>query len=483
VIIEVDIRQIEKISEPPKQETVEVEQEMEIERLDVAVDIQVEVDDVPTVDAPMQNVVMPNIITIAPSDSALVLPGAMPFRSGDARKKRLGKTGGSQKSERGVDKGLRWLRDHQNPDGSWGDEAKGKAFLTGAALLAFLAHGETPQSQEYGACILKAIKKLIEMVNTRGGNGLVKDDANAYGHAVVAYALSEAYALTRIPMVEVAMNTMTETLVKGQNNLGGYNYSHNNGLSAADPKDPKKVSGVPRYDLSVTGWHYQALKAAFAAGCTTPGLEKAIEKSIKGMKDVMYCEGTGGFRYSNENRTAGASPTMSAVGALCLQLFGEGKSREAKTSVTWLESTANGGLMKCDWKNIDSYAGSKEWPLYQWYYQTQAIFQAYDGTGPVWKEWNNQFQTALIKEQESDGHWESVREKYSKAKQDAHGESTHSLGSKLNMDIYATALCVLMLEVYYRYLPTFKVVSGPATPGADGGSSEKTEDTTGLIIK
>jgi hypothetical protein len=276
---------------------------------------------------------------------------------------------------------------------------------------------------------------------------------------------------------------MIETLIKGQNSLGGYNYNHNNGLSAADPKNPDKAVGVSRYDLSVSAWHYQALKAAFAAGCTTPGLEKAMEKSIKGLKDVMYCEGTGGFRYSNENKTAGASATMSAAGALCLQLFGEGISREAKTSVKWLQETANGGLMKCDWKNIDSYAGSKIWPLYQWYYQTQAIFQAYDGDGHVWKQWNDQFQTALIKEQESDGHWKSVREKYSKEKQDGHGENMHSLGSKLNIDIYATALCTLMLEVYYRYLPTFKVVSGPAASGADGGSSGKTEDTTGLIIK
>jgi len=80
------------------------------------------------------------------------------------------------------------------------------------------------------------------------------------------------------------MNTMIETLVKGQNAQGGYNYGHDN------------TKG--RFDLSVSGWHYQALKAGFSAGSTVPGLEQAIEKAVKGMKKVMY---TGdGFGYSAE---------------------------------------------------------------------------------------------------------------------------------------------------------------------------------------
>lgn len=469
---EVEIKEIQKPPEPPPTEEVQVEQEIEIERPDVVSDVQVEVDDAPMVDAP-QDVVVPNVLAIAPSNSALVLPGVMSLRSGTGRKSALKKYGGSGKTETAVNKGLRWLRDHQNPDGSWGEGQNTKAFLTGIALLAFLGHNETPSSQEFGACVLKAIRRLIDMVNARGGNGLVKEDRNAYGHAVVGYALSEAFALTRIPMVETAMNTMLETIVKGQNAQGGYNYGHNNSQG--------------RYDLSVSAWHYQALKAGYAAGSTVAGLEQAIEKAINGMKTVMF-QANGEFAYSSEGGKANpGGATMTSAGTLCLQLMGEGKGREVDSGIKWIQARNGGELMKCDWKGIDNYKDgkAKNWPLYAWYYQTQAIFQYTDGTGNLWKDWNKEFQGALLKEQFSDGHWTTPREKYSKQGKDVHGENVHTFDKMpIDIDIYSTAVCCLMLEVYYRYLPTFKVVTNPViTGGGSSGDSGTSTDTTGLIIE
>jgi hypothetical protein len=84
-------------------------------------------------------------------------------------------------------------------------------------------------------------------------------------------------------------------------------------------------------------------------------------------------------------------------------------------------------------------------PLYYWYYITQCKFHA---GGKVWNDWNKQFAPELVKAQkilegkgpkgEDLGFWESPTE------QEAHG------------GIYNTTLCTLMLEVYYRYLPTYK---------------------------
>jgi hypothetical protein len=76
--------------------------------------------------------------------------------------------------------------------------------------------------------------------------------------------------------------------------------------------------------------------------------------------------------------------------------------------------------------------------VYTWYYQTQANFQ---GGGSYWEHWNNIFRDNLIRHQSADGHWDfppASRENYGHA--------------------YSTALCCLMLEVYYRYLPTYQSI-------------------------
>jgi hypothetical protein len=63
-------------------------------------------------------------------------------------------------TENAVLRGLDWLRKVQNPDGSWGERNKGA--MTGLALLAFLGHGETGESQNYGLTVNKAVQWVID---------------------------------------------------------------------------------------------------------------------------------------------------------------------------------------------------------------------------------------------------------------------------------------------------------------------------------
>lgn len=477
-IKELEVKNIEKLPEPPPEEKINLENVIEVEgppsnAASAAVDnvsiastsssssatgdVGVGFSDAP--DVPMSNV-----LSIAPSSSPLVLPGVMAGRSKGGIKTALQKYNrGSVVTEKSVSKGLTWLKEHQNTDGSWGEGQDKVPAMTALATLAFLAHGETPSSQEFGTCVLKAIRKLIEYGNTSDSNGLIKNPGNGYGHAMVAYALSEAYALTKIPMIEEAMNKTINRIVTGQNSFGSYNYVYNNA--------PEKETGKPRSDLSVAGWNYQALKAAFAAGCTVKGLETAIDNGVKGIQKVHY---TGaGFSYgASDGKGGGGTPTMTSVGVLCLQLMGAGKSKEAQTGLKYIETASNGAWMKCNWQAGINLS------LYQWYYQTQALFQGYSGAGGTWDDWNKEFQRALMKEQESDGHWSSPMEKYgkeggmeaarmSKDKDGKPQKSTFTSTGNIDLNIYSTSLCCLMLEVYYRYLPTFKVSAHDAEGGGE----------------
>ncbi len=468
-IKELEVKDIEKLPDPPPEEKVEqVDTTIEVEGPSTnapseSVNIASTTTDVSVGFSDSPDVPMSNVLSIAPSNSPLVLPGVMAGRSRGGRVAALKKFGGSSSTERSVSKGLNWLRDHQNADGSWGENGGHAPALTALATLAFLAHGETPSSQEYGSCVLKAIRKLIEYAGTADADGMIKAHGNGYGHAMVAYALSESYALTKIPMIEDAMNKTVGRVVTGQNSLGSYNYAYNNAPN-------KESDGGPRSDLSVAGWNYQALKAAFAAGCTFKGLETAIEtgKSI-GLKKTS-CVASGGFSYSGSPTGGkGASPTMTAVGTLCLQLFGEGKSKEAMAGLKWIETNNNGALMKCDWQSNTATGRG----LYLWYYQTQALFQGYSGNGGSWDIWNKEFQRALMKEQEADGHWTAPGDKYG----DKKGQGGEGLKAGIDTYVYATSLCCLMLEVYYRYLPTFKVTVGAGEgAAAEGGAAAKKDE-------
>ncbi len=472
---EVDIKELEKIPEPPKPEEVEVvETEIEMERPEVTTDVNVVVEDV-AVSTVTTDVVMPNVLSVKPSNSALVLPGIMAARSGAGKQAALKKYGGSSKTELAVMKGLRWLRDHQNADGSWGEEKSRQPAFTGMALLSFLAHGETPSSAEFGACVLKAIKKLVEYSET--AEPVRTCEGNGYGHMIVTYALSEAFALTKIPMLETTMNKMIDYTIKGQNAVGGYNYAYNN------------TGG--RSDTSVIGWACQAMKAAFAGGSTAPGLEGAMEKACQCLKNVQGCGR--GFVYSTEGlkpnpkQNDGGQQTT-AIGALCLQLLGDGSAPEVKNSLALMLERQNW----VNWKGKDDTGKDLQWALYRWYYQTQAFFQGYQGQGKEWKDWNKMFTTELLKTQKSDGHWETPASEFEakdKGVKDNHGEQSFK---GLDNGVYSTSLCCLMLEVYYRYLPTFKVVEGktpvvvaPAAAGtaASPAVGAKKDDGGGLVIE
>lgn len=381
--------------------------------------------------------------------SRLVLKGLNHHRTKAGRDGQLTKwknKGGatSTETEAAVLRALRWLKREQQSDGSWkGDKQNVPPAMTAMALLTFLAHGEIPAtSKEFGPTVKKAIEWLITNQDATGHfNG---KDGNDYSQPIAAYALCEAYSLIQHPEIKEAAIKAVSEIIKGQNANGNFNY---------------KLIPSNRDDTSYMGWCCQALKAAKIAQFENdlPGLNPAIKKAIAGFK--LNANYDGGFGYDRQGKTG-----LSGAGVLCLQILGNPQAIEVKNTIKFLEpctfSFAN--------PNNQPYSGSS--PLYYWYYITQAKFQYSEN---AFIEWNKQFSPELCKTQ--------VIEK--KAIEDLDGKmvdvghwKSPSNGEHTGGTVQDTCLCALMLEVYYRYLPSFNHVE-------EQEIIVKEKDNTNVVIR
>ena len=115
------------------------------------------------------------------------------------RMKRITENGGTPQCEEAVVKSLKWLQKQQNKDGSWGGTPQNyKCAMTGLALLSYLAHCETPLSEDFGETVLKGISFLVDQGVKNPVISLVPQrNEVSYDHAVATYALCEAYTFCK----------------------------------------------------------------------------------------------------------------------------------------------------------------------------------------------------------------------------------------------------------------------------------------------
>jgi hypothetical protein len=339
-------------------------------------------------------------------------------------------SGATASTEASVMNALRWLKSVQEPDGSW-TLASGAAVgarsdsgaapaMTGLALLAYLAHGETPNSAEFGYVVEKGLKWLQSAQQPDGH--FRGRDSHDYSHPIVAFALCEAYGMTRNPLLTSVAQRAVKVIVEGQNPLGGWTYN---------------CKPDARNDLSYTGWCVQAIKAAKLAGISCEGLDAALERAEGGL--CRNASPSGSFGYT------GPTPSpLTGVGVLGLQLLGYKSPGRIARGLAVLDRAT------CDWEQP---IGPN--PIYHWYYITQAKRL---GGGKCWDLWNRQFAPELTSHQiimagASDdgkdlGYWESA-----------------SAREHCKSRVYNTTLCTLSLEVYYK-------VGGFEDPPQDAARSE-----------
>ncbi|MEZ0275757.1 MAG: prenyltransferase/squalene oxidase repeat-containing protein [Roseimicrobium sp.] len=346
------------------------------------------------------------------------LPISMRGRCGSAeRLQKLKESGGSAECERAVSNALEYLKSKQKPDGGWGTNNRGA--MTGFALLCYLGRCETPESIYYGDNVMKGILFLMEMQKKNpykmfseatSGNGCV------YEHGIATYALGEMYTLARmgsksLPGMREAFEQGVKVIIDNQQAGGSWVYDIEKGFYSPS-----------REDLSVTGWQYQALKAAKLTGLKIDGLNGAIDRTVRYLESKQTKDGGIG----NANREGGYNQwNLTGAGALGLQTLAHGgKKTEIKKAIGFAHE-----LFK---KEPPEFATGD---MYGWYYYHQAFFQY---GGEEWKYWNELVLPQILKAQQPDGSW--------KPNGAAHNPSAGG------DNVYSTALCTLMLEVYYRYL-------------------------------
>lgn len=344
------------------------------------------------------------------------IPATMRKRCSKAdRMARVQEMGGLPETEESVEKGLEWLKATQNSDGSWG--SSNRAAMTGFAILAYLGRCETPQSEKYGESCLKGIVWLVNL--GMGNEGKLCQNMGSkqwpYEHSVATYAMCEATTFCKqlsitVPNLPEVTTKAVDFIIDNQHENGGWGYSYD-------------VSSASHVDLSVTAWHIQALKAALHTGLDIKGATSAKKVAI------TYTEGLqnqdhGGFGYSSPKRTVAKDGyySMTGGGVLSLQMGGKENSSEVRDGVSYIMDN-----MEFDYKSDQS-------DLYALYYEAQALMIR---GGRDWDKFNDKIKGALIQHQNEDGSWPTP------------GDSSHHM----NDITYRTCLCILTLEVYYRFLP------------------------------
>ncbi len=345
---------------------------------------------------------------------------------------RRGGRRGKPPGDKQVGMGLEWLAKHQSKDGSWscnnfshrcaknicdgaGSNAEYTPGTTGLALLAFLGAGHTHTHGSYKNVVRRGVKYLRSIQTPDGCVGAKALDGHyIYNHAIAAMALAESYGMTESASLKRPAQQAVDFLINAQNPYLGWRY----GIRPGDN------------DTSITGWAVLALKSAKLADLNVaPEAFAGARNWVDKVTDDSYYKtgytqkGDAGAR-APEGAKYQPTEAMTAAG-LCVRIFtGAAKDEpEVKGAASLLRN------MPPKW---DAEEGND---FYYWYYGTLAMFQV---GGNDWKVWERGMKEAIVKTQrrggDENGSW------------DPHSAWGHAGGR-----VYATAINVLSLEIYYRY--------------------------------
>ncbi|REK18699.1 MAG: hypothetical protein DWQ37_03965 [Planctomycetota bacterium] len=336
-----------------------------------------------------------------------------------------GGNGATKQSEAAVAAALRWLANHQSANGRWdarrlaggaaraadGQDrdfagATADSGLTGLALLALMAAGNTHLEGAYSDNVRRGLEFLLRSQDATGNLGATNNlYERMYCHAMATCAVSEAYALTRDARLRPAVEAAIDYTVRMQDQVsGGWRYQFGQ-----------------QGDTSQLGWQVMSLKSAELGGIPVPretqrGMERFLRSVALGANNGLAC-------YQAIRPLASRSMTAEALA--CREFLGRHDRPETLREAT--------GYL------LQELPGVGVANHYYWYYATLALHQT---QGDAWHTWNAALQKELISTQRADG-------------DEAGSWDPDPVWGRCGGRVYSTSLCALCLEVYYRYLPLY----------------------------
>ncbi len=314
-----------------------------------------------------------------------------------------------------VKKSLDYLKTVQNPDGSWANTGNNDMddAISSLALLSYLAFGEDTASLQYGTVVRSGLQKLLE----RGKLNASSDRLDGFGEALLTYVLAEGASITQIPeLVDLTQQRIRQIQRK------------------VSLQETSWKAGT------LSTWNYQAMKAASFA-LSQDEFDEFTKQSARHL--LQY--------HRDQSNALGKQPRSADISEVfnrthSLQLFGYGNHQTVKRYLSQSIDFNRGAMLDCRWQEPQA------WPLYNWYYRSNALFHESAGKSSAWDKWFKNLVKMLSTQQNPDGSFISPE---MSAAYNQSGENLQTFKSEKNLAIYSTALCALMLQTQYRYLPAY----------------------------
>ncbi len=299
------------------------------------------------------------------------------------------------------ERGLEWLAQKQDADGSWKDGQQGSG-VNGICVMAFLASGEDPNFGRWAQPVRKALRNIIAAQDETTGylpNSM-------YHHGFAMLALAEAYGAVDESLL------WQEAGKKSRSIAGALNLA----IGCAGTSQKKNRWGGWRYtpdatdaDTSVTGAMLMGLLAARNAGLEVP--DEIVNAALEYMRRSTSRDGS--VAYSGGFGGMGDSMNRSAIATLVAAVS---KQKDDVKFAATLKHIST---------KLEHREGS--YPEYFRYYMAQALFQ---GDYEAWQKWNAMTVRQLHETQAEDGSFSSSS--------------------------YSTAMSLLGLALNYRFLPIYE---------------------------